>query len=328
MGAVDRCSNSLANQTLKVMNPVKKYCAKEVSSLDKYRLGKEIKRWRKKRGMTQNELSKDICHQSEISRIEHGEVYPSIDLLQLFSSKLKVPVSYFFKVLIYDDFANKKTIVDRLFELSKRKKYDAILNCIVHEQDDCSGYGDYSKILSWHYWLAMYRLNKVDGLTCITELKLLLLDKTPSVIYLHLDYFIKNSIANIFAEQNKIREGARLYKEIIQYDSFEEKFVKLKIKALYNFSKLLFQREEYVLSIQHIDHAIMLSIRLDHMALLGQLYYQKAECMERLNDSNDQIAALYQKAYVFFDLLHLDFYRQIIVYKKYNYLNDRINTAD
>jgi DNA-binding XRE family transcriptional regulator len=313
---------------LKVMNRSKKGCAKEVGCLDKYRLGKEIKRWRKKRGMTQNELSKNICHQSEISRIEHGEVYPSIDLLQLFSSKLKVPVSYFLKVLVYDDFSNKKTIVDKLFELSKQKKYDAVLDCIVHEQDDRSGYDDYNKILSWHYWLATYRLGKVDGCTCITELKLLLLDKTPSVIYLHLDYYIKNSIANVFAEQNKIKESARLYKEIIHYDSFEEKFIRLKIKALYNFSKLLFQREEYASSIQQIDHAIILSIRLNHMTLLGQLYYQKAECMEKLNDSDDQIAALYQKAYVFFDLLHLDFYKQIIAHKKYNYLSDRMNTVD
>lgn len=301
---------------------------KKVSCLDKSRLGKEIKKWRKKRGLTQKDLSQNVCHQSEISRIENGEVFPSIDLLHLFSSKLNVPVAYFFKVLVYEDFTYKNAIVNELFELSKQKKYEEILACIAHEQSNLSEHFEFNKILSWQYWLASYRLGRVEGHTCITELNLLLLNKTPSAIYLHLDFYIKNSIANVYAEQNKINESIRLYKEIIHYESFEKNFLSLKIKALYNYSKLLFQKNEYDSSIQQINRALMLSIQLNNMALLGQLYYQKAECMEKIEGSNDEIAELYRKAYFFFDLLHLDFYKQVSFKKKYRYLKDEISMVD
>ncbi|MCO7175748.1 helix-turn-helix domain-containing protein [Sporolactobacillus kofuensis] len=290
--------------------------------MDKSRLGNEIKKWRKKRGLTQRDLSQNVCHQSEISRIENGEVFPSIDLLYVFSSKLKVPVSYFLKVLVYDDFTYKNTIVDTLFELSKQKKYKEILNYIDRKQDHHhhSEYYEFHKILSWHYWLASYRLGRIDDQTCTTELNLLLRNTTPSAIVLHLDLYIKNSIANVYAEHNKINESIRLYKEIIHYESLEKNFLCLKIKALYNFSKLLFQKNEYDSSIRHIEHALKLSIHLNNMTLLGQLYYQRAECMEKMGYSENEIAGYYRKAYFFFDLLHLDFYKQVSFKKKHRYL--------
>ncbi|MED3146605.1 helix-turn-helix transcriptional regulator, partial [Bacillus thuringiensis] len=46
------------------------------------KLGSEIKKIRVLRGLTQKQLSENICHQSEVSRIESGAVYPSMDILQ------------------------------------------------------------------------------------------------------------------------------------------------------------------------------------------------------------------------------------------------------
>ena len=57
--------------------------------MDKIRLGKEINKWRKHRNLTQINLADGICHQSEISRIEKGEDFPSIDILHLIASKFK-----------------------------------------------------------------------------------------------------------------------------------------------------------------------------------------------------------------------------------------------
>jgi HTH-type transcriptional regulator, pleiotropic regulator of extracellular virulence genes len=61
------------------------------------KLGDEVKKLRKLRGLTQKQLAENICHQSEISRIEAGSVYPSVYILHGISEKLEVPLAYFYK---------------------------------------------------------------------------------------------------------------------------------------------------------------------------------------------------------------------------------------
>jgi HTH-type transcriptional regulator, pleiotropic regulator of extracellular virulence genes len=62
-------------------------------------IGVEVKKLRKSKGLTQQELAKNICHQSEISRIEAGNVYPSMYILYGISGKLDVSMSYFYELL-------------------------------------------------------------------------------------------------------------------------------------------------------------------------------------------------------------------------------------
>ena len=61
------------------------------------KLGSEIKKIRVMRGLTQKQLSDNICHQSEVSRIESGAVYPSMDILQGIAAKLQVPIIHFMR---------------------------------------------------------------------------------------------------------------------------------------------------------------------------------------------------------------------------------------
>ncbi len=85
------------------------------------KLGNEIKKIRVMRGLTQKQLSDNICHQSEVSRIEAGAVYPSMDILQGIAAKLQVPITHFYEVLIYSDIERKKQFKDRIQVLSKKK---------------------------------------------------------------------------------------------------------------------------------------------------------------------------------------------------------------
>ena len=73
------------------------------------KLGSEIKKIRVMRGLTQKQLSDNICHQSEVSRIESGAVYPSMDILQGIA---KITSSYysFYEVLIYSDIERKNSL--------------------------------------------------------------------------------------------------------------------------------------------------------------------------------------------------------------------------
>ena len=92
------------------------------------KLGAEIKKIRMLRGLTQKQLSDNICHQSEVSRIEAGSVYPSMDILQGIAAKLRVPIIHFYEVLIYSDIERKKQFKDHIIVLCKQKKYKEIYN--------------------------------------------------------------------------------------------------------------------------------------------------------------------------------------------------------
>ncbi|GGE55833.1 transcriptional regulator with XRE-family HTH domain [Priestia taiwanensis] len=62
-------------------------------------IGDEVKKLRKSKGLTQKQLAENICHQSEISRIEAGSVHPSMYILHGISNKLDVSIVYFYKTL-------------------------------------------------------------------------------------------------------------------------------------------------------------------------------------------------------------------------------------
>lgn len=59
-------------------------------------IGTRLKKLRQKKKITQQELSRNICSQAEISKIENGKNSPTIELLQDVAKKLRVPVSFFF----------------------------------------------------------------------------------------------------------------------------------------------------------------------------------------------------------------------------------------
>lgn len=97
------------------------------------KLGSEIKKIRVMRGLTQKQLSDNVCHQSEVSRIESGAVYPSMDILQGIAAKLQVPIIHFYEVLIYSDIERKKLFKDRIQMLSKKKQYAEIYSIVSNE---------------------------------------------------------------------------------------------------------------------------------------------------------------------------------------------------
>jgi hypothetical protein len=51
------------------------------------------------------------------------------------------------------------------------------------------------------------------------------------------------------------------------------------------------------------------------MALIGQLYYQKGECLERLEYDRTEIEDAYEKACFFFDILGIHAYKESLIKK-------------
>lgn len=288
--------------------------------MDKKILGNEIRRLRKNKNMTQIELAHDICNQSEISRLEKGAVFPSIDVLHLIANKLNVSTFHFFEILIHDNLIQKNELTEKILYFCKNKNYIEVFEITKSELNKKEFHPEFRQFLIWQYYIASYYLKKINIDTCLIELKLLLNQKVFGTNLLQV-LFIENSIANLYAEKRRYKDSIKHYNAIlekkvnsIEYDSFS-------IKVLYNLSKVLYFDNQIELSLTKANQAIDLSCKNHDMSLLGQAYFQKAECLEKLNYNSSEISNCYSKSLFFFKLLNLNYYENIILEKKQQYLD-------
>lgn len=289
--------------------------------LDKERLGTEIKRNRKLKNLTQKQLALGICNQSEISRIEAGDFFPNIDLLYLIANRLQIPITYFFEVLAHEEAEERKIIKRTVGTLSMAKNYFELLRYVESIlKAKVTHHPETEKFLLWQKYVAEYYTKKIGADYCLTELLLLLRKKTEGMDFL-LDLQIKNSIANILGENSRFDESLKIYKEILNEDLVSKEADKLKLKAFYNYGKLLFLRKNFESALHYTNEGINLSIALADMSLLGQYYYQKGALMEELLYPFEEIASIYQKSHFFLSLLSLDVYIKILEEKKVVFLS-------
>jgi HTH-type transcriptional regulator, pleiotropic regulator of extracellular virulence genes len=288
--------------------------------LDKEILGQEIRKLRKLRKLTQKSLAAGICNQSEISRLEKGEVFPSIDILHLLAIRLKVPTFYFFEVLIHTDANYKNNMIEEILVLSQKKNYNEVFLLVEKELRTTECHPEFKQFLLWQYYISSYYLKKINFNYCLTELMLLLKKQTLGTNLIQ-DLFIKNSIANIYAENGKFTNSIDYYKDILKNDINTHEYYVFSIKVLYNLSKVLFLDNQIELSLSIVEQAIERSCKYKDMSLLGQLYYQKGECLEQLDFSYEEISMYYNKSLFFFEILNLHYYKEIINEKKRAYLS-------
>ncbi|WP_035001849.1 helix-turn-helix domain-containing protein [Bhargavaea cecembensis] len=288
--------------------------------MNQVRLGMEIRKWRKIRKMTQKQLADGICNQSEISRLEKGDSYPSIDTLQAISMKLKLPLSYFFEVLIHDDFEEKQQMLNDVKNYSSKKDYEGLYDYTQTLLN--SGkflHPELKTYLESYFYVSLYYLKKQDYRYCVTELYRLT-DVNVTGMDILLKTRIKNAIAVILAENKKFDESMKIFEEILQEQVAADEYEIMKITILYNVGKLLYSQEKYEKAFEITEEGIRLSITQREMSALGQLYYQKGSILEKLGHSASEISENYQKALFFFDLLGLDYYKKILQEYKMQYL--------
>ncbi|KFN02791.1 XRE family transcriptional regulator [Bacillus clarus] len=278
------------------------------------KLGSEIKKIRMMRGLTQKQLSDNICHQSEVSRIESGAVYPSMDILQGIAAKLQVPIIHFYEVLLYSDIERKKQFKDHILLLSKQKNYKEIYDKVWNELRKEEYHPEFQQFLQWQYHVAAYMLKKINYEYCILELKKLLNQQLAGIDVFQ-NLYIENAIANIYAENSYFKKSIELFEDILkQLEALHsnEEFV---VKVRYNHAKALYLDNQYEGALYQVERAIEISCRINSMALIGQLYYQKGECLEKLKHDEVDVADAYEKAYFFFDILEMHVYKETLLNK-------------
>ncbi|WP_052131659.1 helix-turn-helix domain-containing protein [Planococcus sp. CAU13] len=289
--------------------------------MDKQKLGFEIKRLRKLRKMTQIQLAKDICNQSEISRIEAGDCFPSLDVLYLISNRLNVPITIFFNSLSFDEMEEIKLIQKNVWNFSQTKKYEELLTYLNHVHSTKVLFSpEMEKFLLWQQYISLYALKRINGSYCLAELSSLLRKNTIGMDR-ELDFHIKISVANILAETKEYNKSLSLYKDILKEKIETPEANKVLIKTHYNYGKLLFLKKEYLTAYEVTTAGIELSLANKDMSLIGQLHFQKAAIMEELDYPFKSISLHYRKAAFFFEELGLYLYSEILTEKKGAFLS-------
>ncbi|MDM5190978.1 helix-turn-helix domain-containing protein [Bacillus sp. DX4.1] len=278
------------------------------------KLGTEIKKMRMMRGLTQKQLADNICHQSEVSRIESGAVYPSMDILQGIASKLKVPITHFYEVLIYSDIERKKQFKDHIILLCKQKQYKEIYKKVCNELKKEEYHPEFQQFLLWQYHVSAYMLKKVNYEYCILELRKLI-NKQLAGLDVFQNLYVENAIANIYAENGYFKKSIGLFQDILKQLESLHSNEEFAVKVGYNHAKALYLDEQYEEALYQVKKAIETSCRISSMTLIGQLYYQKGECLEKLGYAEQDIRVAYEKALFFFDLLELHSYKNTLLKK-------------
>lgn len=131
-------------------------CEKNIAE----RLGSVIVEERKKRGLSQKDLAQDICSQSMISSIEHGNYIPNVVLFMQLCNRLNIKFddSFLKTALEINSNANFSTHV---FELCKRHKYAEMIAYMDEEQviDSLITIKDFQTYY-YYYGCALYQVKR------------------------------------------------------------------------------------------------------------------------------------------------------------------------
>ncbi|WP_449403863.1 hypothetical protein [Exiguobacterium artemiae] len=177
-----------------------------------------------------------------------------------------------------------------------------------------------SLLLNFYNSISAHRLKKTDYRTCIVVLRQLS-EKYSSTFYSpSMIIRIKSAIANLYSENKSYTHSRKVYEELIALDFESEELLLDRIRILYNFSKTLLHLQDSLTALEIVEEAIQQSLKFKDMSLLGQLYYQQGFCLENLNYDYETIKQSYFKANVFFELLNMEEYKQIILKNKAHFL--------
>ncbi len=238
-------------------------------------IGDKIKNLRKKKGMSQEDLCKDICSQSEISRIESNKINPSSYILQQIAKRFGVSIDYFNHTsnTNRDDY---KEEVKKILERNRRdRNYNEIERIIKQEENSpainsCNYMKNY---INWHRGIVAYHLHGD------TEVALKILNSCLDLneaIFSDLEIEILNSMG-IICRNERMFDDSRLYFEKAFNSIREFPFTnrdRLLMKISYNLSKLYTDINLLDESLSLCDNGIKLCKLNEDMYLYAEFHYQ------------------------------------------------------
>ena len=290
-----------------------------VKRLDFSAVGEKIKELRKQIGLSQKELSHNICTQAQISKIEKGEVLPLSSTLYLISKRLGVDVNYFFDI----GTTPRLDYVDETFrqlKIARRNTDYQTIKQIVEAEEKNPLFIHHKRslqVLLWHKAIYVYevehQLNK--ALEMIDESIALTFDTvyTEREIEIYISKGIFYSEEGMLDDSLRILEnGCRALNQLpyIQDDT-------IKSRLYFNVARVLTSMSKYDASIAYCKEGIDWVIEKDNLYLLAHFHYHIGYNYEL--QKNFSLATSYMK-----DALMI--FQLVKDYRYTQYIQDKIDS--
>jgi transcriptional regulator with XRE-family HTH domain len=268
-------------------------------------MGKRIKELRQKIKMTQGELSKDICTQSFISRLEGGNVSPSADTLYKLSERLGVPISVLMNPAYNEKYDYFSEVYKQLRNSSAARDYDQV-NKLIQSQKNNSLFKDvrYQKIFTWHEGLcAFFRKKDLDQALALINSALEMSYSTKKNLSEE-DLEILITKCNLLIEAKRYNEAQQEYQTVFSYLNqnlplLDENIV---IRSYYNYAYVLYHTEKFSESIIYCNKGITYCTENHYLYALGDLYFMLGRNFIKLDNKASAIVYL-QNAKMAYHLL-------------------------
>ncbi|WP_100333386.1 helix-turn-helix domain-containing protein [Bacillus alkalisoli] len=268
-------------------------------------IGKEIKNIRQELGISQSELSDGICTQSQISKIEKGEVYPLANTLYFIAEKLGVDVNYFYELATIPHLEYVKSLKDQVRKGLNSYNYTEVYNIIEGEKKNPLFVNNRNNLqfLLWNEGICIFHMkkDKKNAMRLLEEA--LELTKMTNKLIGEREIEIINSMAIIYSETGEYEKA--LDKFNIAYNHFNKlPFMhdySIKTKILYNTARTLTKNLDYNKAISISREGIEWCINNNSLYLLGSLYYHIGYNYDFLKEFDTSVT-YYNKAITVFEL--------------------------
>ena len=242
----------------------------------KLKLADLIKTKRKSLNMSQKKLAEGICTQTIISRLEKGEVTPSIDIFFKIIKKLNIPISEIEDLFGIDteDYQPSHFKVNELMELLYKRDYKT-LDFVLSSIDKNTLNSENMLYFEWFQAITTYHIKNQLELA-IENLKTLI-EKVEVGCILYCD--ICNTLGNFYSEREDFLSSKKYYELVLPYldvikgTSFEQPFY-YSISRIYG----MIQRLEEATKWNAL--AISKSLNAKSFYMLGDNYFLQSKLFE------------------------------------------------
>lgn len=221
-------------------------------------LAEKLRSKRKELGLSQQSLTKGICEQSQISKIERGNFMPSAELLFKIAQRLEVPLDYFFneQIEVKSNLSNFKHLSARLLgdrdydSLEYIYKIELKRNTFLASEDRI--YLEWIKAI-----IDFYQYQSQNKAISTLEIAL---SKVSSKTFIYLK--ILNTLSNFYSligREQDYENNYSLLMELYQTKNLEhQEFLFGYIRVRYNYAHYLVSKEKYNEAIQEALETIEL----------------------------------------------------------------------
>lgn len=244
-------------------------------------LGEILKSLRIYKGMSVDELARDICSPEDLLLFEKNKKYPAIDQLYQIASKLNVEVIQFFDFATAGSFNYVSAVFDLIKKYKRERNYQAIYDMVKHEKHNpLFNMPSNKQFLLWHEAVCIYYLGgkeqrgKERAVQMLHEALKLTNPARKGLTEREIEILI--AIALIEKDDLQYDEAVKLLREAL--DALEELPVvsdpRVWLRALFGMSQSLTNLGRFEESLIYSNKGISHCINDEIMYLFGEFYYQ------------------------------------------------------